>query len=381
MISVCCCAINSRYEVESLFKTLQAQEVDFELCVTLDNRVNDGSLEHFETLHKQYPNFKYVVYRKEDSIEYLQKLLQYYRAHSTFPTKLQEELENNLEKYIHGTFLNSIYEILWLTSGPLYNKAVSIASGDILVITPGDFIYLFSLKELEDYVKRQSKSGRFYTSPPAIWTRISNQEYRWLQQHVSNVYHGKIKNSKYRFDSLVVLRDYLRCPEHTMDLYLPDFRHNKLIPLNTATSLSDIKRYCLETFQYKDLQSNPQFHGFHIMTRDSFDAVGGFTEVFYGRAFADDMMTKCGNGEPGPIAGPAEFSVAWCKGYLISNRGPGLPENWLSLIKKKDKLFNLKPQPGLKSHLRYLHDTLFNNQQMAIMINDIFAQQKHPIRL
>jgi hypothetical protein len=40
-----------------------------------------------------------------------------------------------------------------MSSGLLYNLAVEASSGDTLIITPGDFLYLFSLKELEEYVK------------------------------------------------------------------------------------------------------------------------------------------------------------------------------------------------------------------------------------
>ena len=64
MISICGCAINSKYEVESLLRTLSInnQETEWELCVTLDNRVDDGSLEHFTKLQKELVQ-KYIYYK------------------------------------------------------------------------------------------------------------------------------------------------------------------------------------------------------------------------------------------------------------------------------------------------------------------------------
>jgi hypothetical protein len=381
MISVCCCSLNARYEVESLLRTLavQGQGVDWELCVTLDDRVEDGSLQHFEALQKEFPNFKFHHCTEQDTLDYLHRLLEYYDKTNYFDQDLRAHLHERLASYQSGTLLDKTRQFLWMSSGRLYNQAVEISSGDILFITPGDFLYLFSLKRLADYVTAQTFQGLFYASPPAIWARCTNYDYDWLVDHVQKVHDGQVRNSKYRYDSIEVLRDYVRCPEHLMDIYLPDFRNNLVIPMFEAGHSNSMKRYCMETFQHQDLQHKPAFHGFHCMTRKAFDVIGGFSEEFYGRAFADDKMTDCGRRIPGGKALPPEFAVAWCGGYEIENRGPGLPKNWRQILQEKDPWFGKTIQPGSRQGASYLHEPLRRNSDM----NKIMMRYRNdrPVRI
>jgi len=164
-------------------------------------------------------------------------------------------------------------------------------------------------------------------------------------------------------------------------LYLPDFRNNLLIDLKGENCHQQMRNYCNQSFQFKDTQRNPHFHGFHCMTRESFNQIGGFTEEFYGRAFADDKMTRLGYNQPGPVGLPHEFSVAWCGGYEILNRGPGLPENWKDTWYNKDPWAGQRPTPGDRTSAKYLHDGMFGNGPMAKLVNETFVTMKPPVRI
>jgi hypothetical protein len=168
MISVCCCSTNAKRDTEIFIKALYAHNPDynFEVIVAHDDRVNDGSGELFKKLQNQYSTLKIVTHTKKQTIEYMETALNYYARKSLFNPDIRKGMRANLAKYKAGEFLNPAGQILWQSSGILYNKAVKEASGDIIIVTPGDFIYLFSLAELEDYVKKQSRGGLFYASLP-----------------------------------------------------------------------------------------------------------------------------------------------------------------------------------------------------------------------
>ena len=372
MISVCLSSINARWDTEILVRSLclHNEGTDFEVVIGHDNRVEDGSGEAFAKLSREFPNVKVVTVTPDDTVRYLENVINYYETNSIFTAEIRNGLRNNFQKYRDRGFFNGKGPVLWLTPGRLYNKAVGAARGDVIIVTAGDFLYLFPLAELESYVRSNIHDGHFYAKPNAVWARASNQDRTWLENHLRSNTSG---------DSVELFRDYTRQPHLLSDLYIPDFKRKELICFTDHQCLPRLSRNAIESIE-DGKQHLRAFHGFHVMTRKTFDAVGGFTEEFYGRALAEDKMTRLGGKYSSNLYMPPQFSVAWCGQYEIDpTRGPGYASDWQVQLAKIDPYFGKHPLPGMDNPI-YLHDGLLNNSQMSELSSITFSQLAPPER-
>lgn len=381
MISVCVCCTNSRPDIEMFVRALQKHNegYDFEVVITHDNRVEDGTTETLIQLQTEFDNIKVVTHTNDHTIDYLSRLINHYEKNELFHPQIRIGMKENLELYKKGKLFNPESIFLWLSSGILYNKAVAASEGNIIVVTPGDFFYMFSLQELEVYINANHNRGDFYASPNAIWARLTNQDCFWLQQHVSEVHKGIGFREGFRWDSIELFRDYLRASSNLGYYYIPDFKRNLLMGLMDESCMSNLREYCIDAMHEPGVQSMPGFHGFHAMTRQTYDHIGGFTEEWYGRAFADDKMTTLGNTQHGPRSLPSQFSVAWCGQHeVLPGLGQGYEPGW------QDRVTNL---PWARRHPvppfgqpKYLHDGYIDASRMAQMVNTAFNRAGRPVR-
>lgn len=363
MISVCCCAINAKWDVHCFVETLfeQNKGIDFEVVLTLDNRVLDGSEELFAALSEKYPNFRVVNHSRDDTVRYLQWLMGLYEMRQRFTGDFRGYLLANLIKYMDGSLVDERKEFLWLSSGILYNRAVMAAKSDIVIVTPADFLYLFSLADLENHVRQYMKQGYFYSKPGASWCNVSNAPVDWIKKEVETAYLNNQDPSKPRMNVHNVFRDYLRYPSMPRDLYLADYRNNEVVQFTDPDFFNKMAKYLDECFANpSDQLITDCFHGVHVMTKQSWQHLGGFTEEFYGRAYADDKMTRRGDimhrlfGMP--LALPKRFSVAWIgQGEYCPSRLSYYPENHKEVYEKSDPYFGLHPQPVGVAH-KQLHE-------------------------
>lgn len=277
MISICTAAIKARSEVQTFVEALEAHNDpdSFEIVLVDDRRFDDGSQETYEYLSERYTNFGYCTHTKVDAIIWLESLLESWSER--MPTEYLSQLVRNLELYKRDELFDPEKKFLWLSSGRLYNRAAELATGDTLIFTPADFLYMFSLAELEQFVNDRTVGGVFYAKPHAAWC--------------------KIKRPQRMTPSLS--RTYFVHPEDSSTIPLDD---PNLLPL------------------FKDLLSAGQrhfpvsygFHGFHVMTRQTYNTIGGFTEETYWRAVADNAMTAHGTGQMN-VNLPPHIAVAWVK--------------------------------------------------------------------
>lgn len=362
MISVCCCGINARWDVDCFIKCLAKhnEETNFEVCFTHDNRVNDGGSKHYLELSRKYPWFKVIEHTKQDTVEWLEWMLDLYRREDRFAADFRVVLEANLQKFKRDEFCDVKKSFLWVSSGILYNKAVSISQGDYLVVTPADFLYLFSLSDLENHLRQHARQGRIYAKPNAIWTRISNSPEWWLREKMREDREKLSHPPNSRMAD--AQRDYLRYPSGPEDLNLVDFRHDQLLNLNNADFTQKMKVYTQECWQHPDDQQiGPAFHGVHAMSRLAYKEIGGFTEGYYGRAFADDNMSQRGMKYSSmlrvPYQLPPQFSIGWIgQGEYLPGRFTYLsPGDYANLLKEKDDHYGEHPIPGACGW-GYLHD-------------------------
>lgn len=361
MISVCCCAINAKWDVECFVRTLayHNQDTTFEVCFTHDNRVNDGGSKFYAELSRKYPWFHVTEHTKQDTVDWLEWMLERYRQYDRFSALFRQCLEENLRKFKRDELIDPRKSFLWISSGILYNKAISLAQGDYLVVTPADFLYLFQLGDLERHLQSLNRTGLVYAKPNAIWTRISNSPRDWLEQKLIE----DRNKTEHPFGSRMAdaQRDYVRYPSGPEDLYLADFRHGQLINLADPAFFSKMETYTRECFAHPDDQGlGPSFHGIHAMSRSAYKAIGGFTEGFYGRAFADDHMSHSGqqlarmNHRSYEL--PQRFSIGWIgQGeYLPGRFSYYEPGTYEQLLKTKDEYYGQHPIPGA-SGWEYLH--------------------------
>lgn len=390
MISICCCAINSKYEVNTFVRSLARhnKDVEFEVCLAHDDRVGDGSEEYYKELQKEFSFLKIIRHTHEDTVNYLEKLIQYYETNNIFDPLFRHDLLGNINKFKKKELFDTNKQFLWLSSGLLYNKAISISSGDLLVVTPADFVYLFSLKELRGFYDSNQRDGEFYAKFPALWARLTNQDPVWLYKILKEVQERTSWNG-YRWDHVEVFRDYLRTPSKLSEEFFPDFRNNLLINLDDESFPILARNYCIESFVHGDIQSSPSFHGFHAMSRKTYDSIGGFTEEYPGRAWADDKMTALGAirmnqlGLCPPLGHglPSQFAIAWCGQYEVGPyRGEGYPKGWETIIREKDPLFDKHPTVN-GCNLVYLHHGLTSDSSMIPKVINTFKRDFPPVRI
>jgi hypothetical protein len=272
MISFCTLSCNAKNELTTFIQALVRYNpgVDFEICVAHDDRVDDGSGETIQILQEQYPQLKVVRNSKADSVEYLRTLLHYYDCHNNFPVDFREQLWSNLMAYRWGDLCKPEESYLWIALGYLFNKAASIATGDILMFAPADYIWPIDLVALEQYViQNRDRNGLFYGKFGGCYSSISNEPPELL------------KNVR-----LERTRNYLYYPCRLEDHYL--YEEGEVYQLGTDEYPQQFINIC------KGLKGTDLFadmhHGTHIMTRKVWEVVGGFTEEFYGRAWPDDKM-------------------------------------------------------------------------------------------
>lgn len=386
MISVCCCAINSKFEVDTFVRAIAAQckNVEFEIILTHDDRVNDGSGKYFKSLQDEVPQLKVIHHSNQDTIDYLDKLLAYYRKKGLFSNEVIDALDANLTRYKLGDteFVDPTKTFLWISSGPLYNKAVAASTGDILVITPADFIYLFSLDTLDKFVKANVRNGHLYSAPHALWSRISNQSLSWIEECLQQTHSGERAREGFRWDSPEPFRDFLKFSTDLTKIYVPNFKKPELVPLGDPDFQVKMSEYLKETMGHPGTQQIMSFHGFHIMTRKTFETIGGFTEEFYGRAFADDKMTYLGVRSPNAIQAPSDLTVAWCGCYELSAcQAEYYPSNWKEQLPLIDSYYDKHPLPP-SINPTYLHEGLFgNNTTVHEFMRKILSPMGSPIRV
>jgi hypothetical protein len=362
MISICTTTINSKYETEIFIKALYAHnpDCDFEVCLVCDNRVNDNALKYLKKLQKEYKTLKIISSTKEDSIDYLSELINYYTVKNIFPQQFIQHLRNNLGKYKEGKFCIEDRNFLWLSTGWLFNRAARQASGDILIFTPADFVYLFKLSDAERKIKNNSKNGIAYMKPNG-WKRIiSNSPPNVINEFMKEV---KFRSLDYNqaFNYSKILRNCCYWPGSLEKTSIVDHLNEKIIWLNDKKFFTKISN-CL----YKDPRLVRCHHGSHFITRKAFNLIGGFTEEFYGRAFAEDKMTKMGTslcGSKGLTRElPPEFS------FCFSHSSTRIRKDLLYLD------FNfMKEIPGIEKRL-----PIHNKRLIA---NNIFPLRKNTVKI
>jgi arginyl-tRNA synthetase len=79
------------------------QGVEFEIVLAHDDRVEDGSAEHYKNLEIEIPNLKVVTRTFKDTTDYLDRLMVHYDTKNIFEEEFRNGLKENVEKFKNGT--------------------------------------------------------------------------------------------------------------------------------------------------------------------------------------------------------------------------------------------------------------------------------------
>lgn len=267
MISICTCGINCAYDLKVFveFTVLHNSDCEYEICLTWDNRFKDLTGKTVDNLLKRYSNFKVIENTKDQTVTYLEKLLTYYEKNNFFEKDFRDNLSKNLDLYKINKLLDESCQSLWLSSGYLYNKAVSISNGNNLIITPCDYVYLYKLSTVNEYINSHIADGEFYGKPNALVFHLGNK-----------VEKGRAyKDPNFSLE----LKDSFLFDEKTTDkLFLED-----------TSFFTKVSSFIERGVSRKEFFYN--YHGQHFITKKLFNKIGGFTEEWFGRAWADDKMS------------------------------------------------------------------------------------------
>jgi len=347
MISICGTVLNAKHDFQMMVEALHKHNkgTDFEICVTHDDRVDDGSHEEFKVLEKEYSRLKIFRRTHEDSVEYLKALMNYY-SHKGLFKDILPQLRSNLLKYERQELFDHKSELLWLTPGVGYNNSVENSSGEVILVGSTDFAYMFKLRDLEEFILKNKRNGLFYGKLHAIWAAMTNQDVSWVRDAMNEINKGGSSGTDYRWDN--------------QEMYL--------------------KTYCIESITKGGVKHIVNFHGSHAMTRKTYDAIGGFTEEFYGRALAEDKMTTLGR-KFSQRSLPPQFSFAWTTtGELHPNKGQGYPKDWEETLKAKDPFYETRPIPPIYKPT-YLHKDIISNKEAADRSATSFDQSSPTVRI
>lgn len=352
MISICTTSINGKNEMRTFVEALVQHnpDVEFEICATLDNRVNDGSPEVFAALARKHPQFRYVEVTEDDVLHYLSRLVKWYATNGIFPQPFREHLLDRFHEFDAHGLPSSNEDYLWLALGFFYNQAIDMARGDILVVIPSDYIWTASLRMLESYVINYRQDGIFYGKLDGLRCPVSNEPKAVLEHAVN---HMALPHPD------GICRQYLRCPSALEDHYLVDFWNKKVTSL-AEPNYRDVFIDLCRQLQSDGTWYNKMHHGTHVMTRKMMDVIGGFTEEFYGRAWPDDKMNAhamrlfwkdCSSL-------PLEFAFHWISKVRWGAGLSGTDPEKISQheILSRDKYAFSHPIQGRTYAQRFLHD-------------------------
>jgi len=122
------------------------------------------------------------------------------------------------------------------------------------------------------------------------------------------------------------------------------------------------------------------FHGYHMMSRKFWEDIGGFTEEFYGRAFADDKMGALGEHQNVLHcyrSSPPWMTIAWTGDHKVeaSYLDDHVP-NWKQILLKKDPKAFSHPE----GHSHYHLHRGFPDEKYASKIQELFNRTTPPVR-
>lgn len=302
MISICCCSSYSKEETETFIRTLALTNPSggFEVCLVHDNRVNDNSKEYFERLQAEFSFLKVKESTWDDARNYLDLLTKYYDLFGLFSAEFRSHIKSNMKKD---------FPFLWLSSGWLYNQAVEMSTGGTLIICPSDYLFLFNLLSLEQHVISRAHDDLFYGKLNGLRFPLCNTPVESVIESLDSESIGDFRSWKNP--------SYLkRFHERPDKLFTIDLRNKT--PIYVDENLVPNMKPVLE-FEYKNKHQRmlQGVHGLHVMTKKTYNQIGGFTEEWYGRAWSDDKMTSLGVGKysKGWLL-PPEYSFLWCEPFV-----------------------------------------------------------------
>jgi len=151
MLSICTSSYRETDSLEIFIRTVFGNASDpsnVEIVIA-----NDGNYlptkELLTRLSLEFPNLKFFCRTKRKRIKWLSKIVDFYEKENIFTPEVIADMRERIAKYKIGE-LSSI----WFPAGELFNKASQIATGDVLLFVPSDYICFADLSRVYDAFKQ-----------------------------------------------------------------------------------------------------------------------------------------------------------------------------------------------------------------------------------
>lgn len=243
MVSVCSSVYRETEQLEIFVRSVLQQASDPENVeiIIINDEGYEPTTKVLQRLSREFPQLKYFIRTKKERCEFIRKQISFYENNQLFSDEIIDDMRWIVDGYEAG-----LINRLWFPPGELFNLAVSKSRGDVLMISPADYLCTFDISLLyERYLgvkklERKSFVGHF----------------DWVD-----------------FSSLDPMPDICKI-------------------LCKKVGVEDLVRNCLNQIDSNSLTVVQGQHGARLIDRESFDKVGGFDGRWFVRAWNDDCFNQ-----------------------------------------------------------------------------------------
>jgi len=236
MISVCSTIYREPEALEVFVRSLlgNASDPNQVEIVIINDENNPEIRECLDRLSVEFKQLHFITRYKEERIEFFKERISFYEENCIFDSEVIKSMRKQIDKYGNGK-INSI----WYPAGYNFNTAVTASSGDVLMITPSDYLCTFDIVKMYQIISKEDNFA----------ARFDWYDFTSLDPH----------------------------PKMAQEL-----RESKDIPALTEKWLNQAQR--------EGLMWLPQQHGARIVQRHIYNQAGGFDGRWFVRAVSEDLF-------------------------------------------------------------------------------------------
>ena len=150
MLSICTSIFREIGSLEVFVRTVfgnASTPSEIEIIVANDG-ADPATAEVLDRLGLEFPNLIHFSRTKDQRIKFLRNTVDFYRRNEIFTSEELQDMDNRILQYENGEL-----ESIWFPPGKLYNKAVKMAHGDVLLLVPADYICFGDLSKIYEAYK------------------------------------------------------------------------------------------------------------------------------------------------------------------------------------------------------------------------------------
>jgi len=150
MLSICTSIYRETDSLEVFVRTVfgnASTPSEIEIIVANDE-TSPATADLLSRLALEFPNLRSFSRTKTQRIKFLRNRVEFYKRENIFSPEELTNMDERINQYESGEL-----ETLWFPPGVLYNKAAKMASGDVLLLVPADYICFGDLSKIYEAFK------------------------------------------------------------------------------------------------------------------------------------------------------------------------------------------------------------------------------------